>query len=55
MDRQRATEIQAALEGVKLPASDVLVVHRSEGSGTTYIFSDYLAAVSPAWAKTVRV
>jgi phosphate transport system substrate-binding protein len=33
----------------KLPASDILVVHRSEGSGTTYIFSEYLSAVSPAW------
>jgi phosphate transport system substrate-binding protein len=37
--------------GTKLPASDILVVHRSDGSGTTFIFSDYLAAVSPAWAK----
>ncbi len=37
--------------GVKLPDRDVLVVHRSEGSGTTYIFSDYLTAVSPEWAK----
>ena len=36
--------------GVKLPARDLLVVHRSEGSGTTYIFSDYLTTVSPAWA-----
>jgi phosphate transport system substrate-binding protein len=36
--------------GSALPASDILVVHRSEGSGTTYIFSDYLTAVSPAWA-----
>ena len=35
---------------VPLPASDVLVVHRVDGSGTSYIFSDYLAAVSPAWA-----
>jgi phosphate transport system substrate-binding protein len=35
--------------GVSLPASDILVVHRSDGSGTTFIFSDYLAAVSPAW------
>ena len=35
--------------GVKLPATDILVVHRSDGSGTTYIFSDYLSAVSPAW------
>ena len=36
--------------GVKLPASDMLVVHRSDGSGTTYVFTDYLTAVSPAWA-----
>ena len=35
--------------GVQLPSSDILVVHRSDGSGTTFIFSDYLAAVSPAW------
>jgi phosphate transport system substrate-binding protein len=34
---------------VALPATDILVVHRSEGSGTTYIFSDYLSDVSPAW------
>ena len=37
--------------GAKLPAADILVVHRSDGSGTTFIFSDYLAAVSPTWAK----
>lgn len=37
--------------GVKLPAGDILVVHRTEGSGTTFIFSDYLSAVSPAWAS----
>jgi phosphate transport system substrate-binding protein len=36
--------------GVALPASDILVVHRSDGSGTTYVFTDYLANVSPAWA-----
>ncbi|MDB4876155.1 MAG: pstS [Gemmatimonadetes bacterium] len=41
--------IAAVNQGVTLPASDILVVHRSEGSGTTYIFSDYLSAVSPAW------
>jgi len=35
--------------GVALPSSDILVVHRSEGSGTTYIFSDYLSSISPAW------
>ena len=36
--------------GVTLPATDILVVHRSDGSGTTFVFSDYLASVSPAWA-----
>ena len=37
--------------GLALPSRDILVVHRSDGSGTTYIFSDYLASVSPAWAQ----
>ncbi len=36
--------------GVRLPASDVLVVHRTDGSGTSYIFTDYLSTVSPSWA-----
>jgi phosphate transport system substrate-binding protein len=36
--------------GAKLPATDILVVHRSDGSGTSYVFTDYLATVSPAWA-----
>ena len=35
--------------GVKLPGKDILVVHRSDGSGTTYIFSDYLSAASGSW------
>jgi phosphate transport system substrate-binding protein len=39
--------------GVPLPASDIIVVHRSDGSGTTYVFTDYLSAVSPDWARTV--
>jgi phosphate transport system substrate-binding protein len=34
----------------KLPATDILVVHRADGSGTSYIFSDFLTAVSPQWA-----
>jgi len=38
--------------GLKLPSTDILVVHRSDGSGTTYIFSDYLSNVSPAWAQS---
>ena len=37
--------------GVTLPATDILVVHRSDGSGTTFVFTDYLTAVSPAWAS----
>ena len=37
--------------GVKLPSSDILVAHRSDGSGTTYIFTDYLSSVSPAWSS----
>ncbi|HEY2064653.1 MAG TPA: phosphate ABC transporter substrate-binding protein PstS, partial [Gemmatimonadaceae bacterium] len=36
--------------GVSLPATDILVVHRSDGSGTSYVFTDYLASISPAWA-----
>ena len=34
---------------VKLPDSDIIVVHRSDGSGTTFIFTDYLSKVSPGW------
>jgi len=44
-------QITALNKGIKLPASDILVVHRSDGSGTTYIFSDYLSSVSPSWAQ----
>jgi phosphate transport system substrate-binding protein len=42
--------IAALNPGVKLPSTDLLVVHRSDGSGTSYVFTDYLASVSPAWA-----
>ena len=35
---------------VKLPPDDILVVHRSDGSGTTYIFTDYLQAASKTWS-----
>jgi phosphate transport system substrate-binding protein len=44
--------IAALNSGVKLPGTDILVVHRSDGSGTTYIFTDYLATVSQDWAKS---
>ena len=36
-----------------LPPAAINVVHRSDGSGTTYIFSNYLSSVSPAWASKV--
>jgi phosphate transport system substrate-binding protein len=36
--------------GVKLPAQSIVVVHRSEGSGTNFIFTDYLSKISPEWA-----
>jgi phosphate transport system substrate-binding protein len=39
--------------GVKLPDTAVAVVHRSDGSGTTSIFTDYLAKVSPEWKSKV--
>ena len=45
--------IVAQNHGVTLPNSDILVVHRSDGSGTTYIFSDYLTSVSPPWSSTL--
>jgi phosphate transport system substrate-binding protein len=43
--------IAALNPGVRLPSQDMLVVHRSDGSGTTYVFTDYLTAVSPDWSK----
>lgn len=43
--------IAATNAGVSLPADDILVVHRSDGSGTTFVFTDYLSAVSPTWAS----
>jgi phosphate transport system substrate-binding protein len=39
--------------GITLPDARITVVHRSDGSGTTYIFSNYLSAVSPDWAAKV--
>ena len=36
--------------GIALPNKDIAVAHRSDGSGTTFIFTDYLSSVSPEWA-----
>ena len=41
--------------GVKLPGTDITVCHRSDGSGTTYIWVDFLSKVSPEWKKKVGV
>lgn len=41
--------------GVSLPNMDITVVHRSDGSGTTYIWVDYLSKVSPEWKQKVGV
>ena len=40
-------------KGLKLPDSDITVVHRSDGSGTTFIFVNYLSEVSPEWKASV--
>src|SRR6476646_3066926 len=44
-----APEIAALNKGMALPNKDILIVHRSDASGTTYVFTDYLSAVSAAW------
>lgn len=45
--------IAALNKGVRLPATSITVVHRSDGSGTTFIFTNYLAKVSPEWKQKV--
>lgn len=46
--------IAGANPGVKLPANEIVVVHRSDGSGTTYIWTDYLSKVSDEWKSKVN-
>lgn len=48
-------EIQKANPNVKLPGNDLVVVHRSDGSGTTYVWVDYLSKISPEWKQRVGV
>jgi phosphate transport system substrate-binding protein len=43
--------IAKANPGVNLPAQSIIVIHRSDGSGTTYIFTDYLSKVSSEWGN----
>jgi phosphate transport system substrate-binding protein len=46
-------EVANANPGANLPGNDIVVVHRSDGSGTTYIWTDFLSKVSPDWAGKV--
>jgi phosphate transport system substrate-binding protein len=46
--------IAGANKGVNLPAQDIVVVHRSDGSGTTYVWTDYLSKVSDEWKGKVN-
>jgi phosphate transport system substrate-binding protein len=45
--------IAGANKGVNLPANDIVVIHRSDGSGTTYIWTDYLSKISSDWKDKV--
>lgn len=45
--------IKSQNPGVDLPAQEIVVVHRSDGSGTTFIFTDYLSSVSSDWKSSV--
>src|SRR5262249_52275422 len=45
--------IAKANPGVKLPAADIVVVHRAEASGTTFCWTDYLSKISPEWKEKV--
>lgn len=45
--------IASANPGVKLPAQKIVVVHRSEGSGTTFCWTDYLSKISPEWRSKI--
>ncbi len=46
-------KLAALNSGVKLPDQEIVVVHRSDGSGTTFIFTDYLSKVSSEWKEKV--
>lgn len=46
-------ELTKANAGVKLPAEDIVVVHRSDGSGTSFIWTDFLSKISPDWKSKV--
>ena len=53
MTRWNDPAITALNPGLSLPPASITVVHRSDGSGTTYIFSNYLSSADPTWAAKV--
>jgi len=53
ISKWNAPEIAALNPGVKLPADDITVVHRADGSGTSFLFTDYLSKVSPSFKTTI--
>ena len=48
-----AAEIAALNPGVKLPGVDITVVHRADSSGTSFLFTDFLAKTSPSWKESI--
>lgn len=46
-------EIRNSNKGVALPDAEIVVIHRSDGSGTTWVWSDFLSRASPQWLSTV--
>ncbi len=48
-----APEIRRANPGVTLPDGKIIVIHRSDGSGTTYVWTNYLSKISPEWKRRV--
>jgi len=48
-------ELKKANPGINLPDQNIVVIHRSDGSGTTYVWVDYLSKVSPEWKSKVGV
>lgn len=51
--RWNDSRIASLHPGATLPNTDIVVVHRSDGSGTTYVWTDYLSKVSPRWRSSV--
>jgi phosphate transport system substrate-binding protein len=53
IQRWNAPEIRAMNKGAHLPDDAIVVIHRADGSGTTYAWTDYLSKVSPDWKSSI--